>query len=140
MLDPGPGEVPAAATAPPLTLPEILDQPFQQTLILEMETSGQSSQDSATAGPLRLYPPLLVSTDEKGEGNTGIRQRLCPTKEQEDKTPLQRPLGEAQQPPVQDTDGHYHQPPVAYYYQPFSSTDMLNWQRHTPPYLGSDKP
>ena len=43
MLDPGPGEVPAAATAPPLTLPEILEPPFQQALILEMETSGQRS-------------------------------------------------------------------------------------------------
>ena len=26
--------------------------------------------------------------------------------------------------------------PLAYYNQPFSSTDILNWQRHTPPYLG----
>ena len=44
----------------------------------------------------------------------------------------QRPIAA----PVQDTCGHYHQPPVAYYYQPFSSTDVLNWQTHTPPYLG----
>ena len=41
-----------------------------------------------------------------------------------------------QQPLVQDARGHYHQPPVAYYYQPFSSIDILNWQRHTPPYSG----
>ena len=26
--------------------------------------------------------------------------------------------------------------PVAYYYQPFSSTDVLNWQTHSPPYSG----
>ena len=32
--------------------------------------------------------------------------------------------------------GHYHQPPVACYYQPFPSTDILNWQRHAPPYSG----
>ena len=32
--------------------------------------------------------------------------------------------------------GLYHQPPVAYYYQPSSSTDILNWQRHAPPYSG----
>ena len=32
--------------------------------------------------------------------------------------------------------GHHHQPPVAYYYQPFSSMDVLNWQRHAPPYSG----
>ena len=32
--------------------------------------------------------------------------------------------------------GHYHPPPVAYYCQPFSSTDKLFWQRHTPPYSG----
>ena len=81
MPDPGPGEVPAAATAPPLTLPEILELPFQQAPIPEMETSGQCFQDSATAGSPRLYPPLLVSTDEKGKGSTGIRQKLCPAKE-----------------------------------------------------------
>ena len=46
------------------------------------------------------------------------------------------PFREIQLPPVQDTDGHYHQPLVAYYYQPFFSTDILNWQRHTPPYSG----
>ena len=46
------------------------------------------------------------------------------------------PIREVQQLSVQDADGHYHQPPVAYYYQPFSSTDILNWQRHTPPYQG----
>ena len=45
------------------------------------------------------------------------------------------PLRELQQPPVQEACGHYHPPPVAYYYQPFSSTDILNWQRHTLPYL-----
>ena len=32
--------------------------------------------------------------------------------------------------------GHCHQPPVACYYQPFSSMDVLNWQRHAPPYSG----
>ena len=46
------------------------------------------------------------------------------------------PLRELQQPPVQDVCRHYHQLPVAYYYQPFSSMDILNWERHTPPYSG----
>ena len=32
--------------------------------------------------------------------------------------------------------GHYRLPPVAYYYQPFSFTDILNWQRHAPLYSG----
>ena len=35
--------------------------------------------------------------------------------------------------------GHYRPPPVAYYYQPFSSMDILNWQRHAPPYSGEPK-
>ena len=39
-------------------------------------------------------------------------------KEQGERTPLQTPLRELQQPPVQDACGHYHQPPVAYYYFP----------------------
>ena len=46
MLDPGPGEVSAAATAPPQTLLEIIELPFQQAPILVMETSGQRPQDS----------------------------------------------------------------------------------------------
>ena len=95
---------------------------------------GQHPQNSTSAGPPRLYPPLLVS---RGRGKkTGIRQRLPSAKEQGERTPLQMPLRELQQPPIQDACGHYHQAPVAYYYQPFSSTDILNWQRHTPPYLG----
>ena len=44
--DPGPGEVSAAATAPPQTLLEIIELPFQQAPILVMETSGQRPQDS----------------------------------------------------------------------------------------------
>ena len=136
MPDPGPGEVSAAATAPPQTLLEIIELPFQQAPILVMETSGQRPQGSTSAGSPRLYPPLLVSIDGKGEENTGIRQRLCSAKEQGESTLLQMLLRELQQPPVQDTCGHHHQPPVAYFYQPFSSTDILNWQRHTSLYSG----
>ena len=113
LTDPGPGEVPAAAPAPPPALPEIAEPPFRQTPIPAMETSGQRPQDSTSTGSPRLYPPLLESTDGKGEENTGIRQRLHSTKEQGERTPLQMPLRELQQPPVQDAWGRYHQPPVA---------------------------
>ena len=51
MPDPGPGEAPAAAAA-------LLPALFQQALIPAMETSGQRPQDSTSAGPPRLYPPL----------------------------------------------------------------------------------
>ena len=72
-----------------------------------------------------------------GEKNTEIRQRLRSAKEQGERTPLQMPLRELQQPPSSSGRmGHYNQRPVACYYQPFSSTDILNWQRHAPPYLG----
>ena len=75
-----------------------------------MVTSGQRPHDSTSAGPPRLYPPLPVSTDGKGKENTGIRQRLRSTKEQGERTPLQMPLRELQQPPAQDACGHYHPP------------------------------
>ena len=58
-----------------------------------------------------MYPPLPVSTDGKGDENTGIRQRLRTAKEQRKRTPLQMPLRELQQPPGQDACGHYHPPP-----------------------------
>ena len=80
--NPGPAKVPAAATALPPALPEFVEPPFRQAPIPAMETSGQCPQDSTSAGPPRLYPPLPVSTDGKGEENTAIRQRLHSAKEQ----------------------------------------------------------
>ena len=90
--NPGPGEVPAAATALPPALPEFVEPPFRQAPIPAMETSGQCPQNSTSAGPPRLYPPLPVSTDGKGEENTAIRQRLHSAKEQGERTPLQMAL------------------------------------------------
>ena len=103
MPDPGPCEVPIAAAAPLPALPEIIESQFLQAPISAMETSGQHPQDSTSAGSPRLYPPLLVSTDGKGEENTAIRQRLLSTNGQGERIPLQMPLRELQQPPVQDT-------------------------------------
>ena len=73
MPDPGPGEVPAAPAARPPALEEIVEPQLWQALIPAMETSGQRPQDSTPAGSPRLYPPLPVSTDGKGEENTEIR-------------------------------------------------------------------
>ena len=112
----GPVEVPAAAAAPPPALPEFVEPPFRQAPIPAVETSGQCPQNSTSARSPRLYPPLPVSTVGKGEENTGIRQRLCSAKEEGERTPLQMPLRELQQPPIQDEYGHYHQAPVAYCY------------------------
>ena len=74
----GPGEVPAAAAAPPPALLEVLEPLFWQAPIPAMETSGQCPQDSTSARPPRLNPPLLVSTYGKGEENTGIRGCALP--------------------------------------------------------------
>ena len=105
MPDPGPGEVPAAATALLPALPEFTDPPFWQAPIPAMETSGQWPQNSTSAGHSRMYPPLPVSTDGKGEENTAIRQRLHSAEEQGERTPLQMPLRELRQPTVQDEWG-----------------------------------
>ena len=70
--NPGPGEVAAAATALPPALLEFVESLFWQAPIPAMEISGQCPQDSTSAGPPRLYPPLPVSTDGKGEENTAI--------------------------------------------------------------------
>ena len=78
MLNPGAGEVPAAAAAPPPALLEVLEPLFWQAPIPAMETSGQCPQDSTSDGSPRLYPPLPVSTDGKGEENTGIRDCVPP--------------------------------------------------------------
>ena len=96
MPDPGPGEVPAAAAAPPPALPEIVELPFQQALIPAMETSGQHPQDSTSAGPPRLYPPLSVSTDGKGEENRNYTEAAL-LQGSGGNNPLQVPLRELQQ-------------------------------------------
>ena len=97
-----------------------------------METAGQRPQDSISAGPPRLCPPLLMSTDGKGEENTGIRHRLCSTKGQGEE-PHNRCPSESYNSLRFRTQagGPYRQPPVAYYYQPFSTTDILNFQRQS---------
>ena len=56
--NPGPDEVPAAATGLPPALPEFLEPRFRQAPIPAMETSGQLPQNSTSAGPPRLYPTL----------------------------------------------------------------------------------
>ena len=134
MPDPGPGEVPAAAAALLPALLEIVEPPFQQALIPAMETSGQRPQDSTSAGPPRLYPPLPVSTDGKGEENTAIRG-CAPPRNRGKEHHYRRP-SEGTTASGSGCMGHYHPSPVACYYQPFSSTDILNWQRRAPPYSG----
>ena len=91
MPHPGPGEVAAAATALPPALPEFIEPSFRQAPIPAVETSGQCPQNSTSAGPPKLYPPLPVSTDGKGEENAAVRQRLRSAKEQGERTPLQMP-------------------------------------------------
>ena len=76
--NPGPREVPSAATALPPALPEFVEPPFRQTPIPAMETSGQCPQDSTSAGPPRLYPPLSVSTDGKWEETQQLDRGCAP--------------------------------------------------------------
>ena len=66
MPDPGPGEVPAAATVPPPALLEVVEPPPRRAPILVAEASGQHFQDLAPAKPPKLYPSLPVSTDRQG--------------------------------------------------------------------------
>ena len=96
--------------------------------------SPLDSTTSPNAAPTfpKLYPPLAVSTPRQGGGTPGIKKRFHSAKVPEERIPLQRPLREAQQPPVIREGSDYQQAPVTYYYQPFSSTDILNWQKHTP--------
>ncbi|CAI9152097.1 unnamed protein product [Rangifer tarandus platyrhynchus] len=80
MPDPGPGEVPAAATALPPALREFVEPLFRQAPIPAMETSGQHPQNSTSAGPPRLYPPLPLQLqvsllDPPQEGEDSIPRR-----------------------------------------------------------------
>ena len=61
MPNPGSGEVPAAAAAPPPALPEVVELPPREALIPVTEASGLHFQDPAPAEPPKLYLPLPVS-------------------------------------------------------------------------------
>ena len=136
MPHPGPGEAPAAATALPPALPEFVEPPFRQVPIPAMDTSGQCPQNSSSAGPPRLYPPLPMSTDRKGDENTVISQRLRSTKEQRDE-PHYRCPSESYNSLQFRMHGALPSAPVAYYYQPFSSTDILIMACGSPEYGGA---
>ena len=74
--NPGPGEVPAAATAPLPAPPEVVEPPPQQASIPVTEAFGQHFQDQAPAEPPKLYLSLPVSTDKKGRERLGL-SRNC---------------------------------------------------------------
>ena len=130
-----PVSLPGSSMVP--TAPQVVEPPSWQAPASAGGTMGPPDSTSPDAAPTfpKLYPPLLVSTPGQGGGTTGIKQRLRSAKEPEEKMTLQMPLREAQQPPMIGEDGNYHQAPVTYYCQPFSSTDILNWQNHTHSYL-----
>ena len=56
MPDPGPGEVSAAATAPPPALPEFVEPPFGQAPIPVTEASGQHFQDGSNQTAQAIPP------------------------------------------------------------------------------------
>ena len=131
---PRPVSLPDSSTVP--TAPQVVEPaPWQAPASAggTMSPPDSTTLGAATTFP-ELYPPLPVSTPRQGGGTTGIKQRLRSGKEPEERIPLQMPLREAQQPPMTGEDGNHHQAPVTCYYQPFSSTDILNWQKHTPSY------
>ena len=128
---PRPVSLPDSSKVP--TAPQVVEPPSQQAL--QPSAGGTvGPPDSTTPDAATAFPKLPLSTPGQGGGTTGIKQRLHSAKEPEEKIPLQMPLREVQQPPMIREDGNYHQAPAAYYYQPFSSTDILNWQKHTPSY------
>ena len=108
----GPGEVPAAATALPPALLEFVELLFWQAPIPAMETSGQCPQNSTSAGPPRLYPPLPVSTDGRGK-KTQQLDRGCTPPRNRGKEPHYRWPSEGTTASSSGRMGHYHQPPVA---------------------------
>ena len=83
MPHPGPGEVPAAAAAPPPALPEVTEPAFGQAPILVTEASGQHFQDPAPTELPKLYPPLPVSTDKKGRETLELSRKLRSAREPE---------------------------------------------------------
>ena len=122
-----------------LTAPQVVEPPWPHQTRQAPASAGETmspldSTTSLNAAPTfpKLYPPLPVSTPRQGGRTPGIKQRFHSAKVPEERIPLQRPLREAQQPPVIREGSDYQQAPVTYYYQPFSSTDILNWQKHTP--------
>ncbi|OWK12831.1 hypothetical protein Celaphus_00015089, partial [Cervus elaphus hippelaphus] len=94
---------PALPTAPQVVEPPPWQAPTSVGETTEYSPPDLTTADVVTAGP-KLYPLLRVSTTRQEGENTGIKQRLRSAKEPEEKMPLQMPLREVQQPPVQGED------------------------------------
>ena len=71
---------------------------------------------------------------DKGEEPLELNKGSTLQKSQRKKYPCRCPSEKFSNPPMIGEDGNYHQAPVTYYCQPFSSTDILNWQKYTPSY------
>ena len=132
MPDPGPAEIPATAAARPPAPQKIIELPFRQAPIPAEGASGHRPQHSTPARPPRLYLPVPVSRNKKGEGNTGIRQRLHSAQEHRVKTPTAAAPQRGTTAP--GPGRRWTLPPASC--NLFSSIYILNWQRHTPPYSG----
>ena len=111
---PGPGEVPAATAALPPALLDIVELPFWQALITVMEASCQCPQDSTSARPPRLNPPLLMSTYGKGK-KTQELDRGCTPPRNRGKEPHYRCPLESYNSLQFRTHGALPSAPVAYY-------------------------
>ena len=93
-------------------------------------------------GLLPDSPPLSVSPTSPHEQDSSPEpagKRLCPARQSNQlATARQMPLRETQGPQQVKEDGLVQPGLSIFYYQPFSTTDLLNWKHHNPVY--SDKP
>ena len=65
--DPGPGEVPASSRCSSASSPRVCKAAIWAGSDPGDRSLWPTLQDPAPAKPPKLYPPLLVSTDKKGE-------------------------------------------------------------------------
>jgi hypothetical protein len=74
---------------------------------------------------------MAVEKDTNHWGRSLNSGRLT-SKEAETLAVVLCPLHQAPRPPLPQADGSYVAGPMQYVYQPFTTTNLLNWRQHTP--------
>jgi hypothetical protein len=103
--------------------------------------AGDPNGKKETLGPQPCHPaasslyPLLspMAPEEESLGRSPNSGRLASKKGGAPSAAL-CPLCQAPGPPLPQADGSYTAGPMQHVYQPFTTSDLLNWQQHSPAY------
>jgi hypothetical protein len=98
-----------------------------------MERRKHRAPTMPPSGFLIISPFISNAPEEESLGRSPNSGRLASKKGGAPSAAL-CPLCQAPGPPLPQADGSYTAGPMQHVYQPFTTSDLLNWQQHSPAY------